>query len=263
MQTATAVLRLTRPGSTVLAFLSVFLPVAVRTGNVAESFAVALPMLFISMCTYIVNDIDDVETDRVNHPDRPLPSGHLLLPFVTAIYFVNLALALFTTRTFVSGKASFLYYALLLLAVNYTYVANYLTNLKSSYVAGACSLPILITIDLIPHAGALYVVAPAVFFFVLGRELLLDYLDQPGDPHSFINKMSWGTLTTTAFASQGTGLILLSLLARKRLDVLTLCLLATLFSLSLFVWLKGGQPRRATLIMKFQMYGGLYFLLQS
>jgi len=163
--TVSAFLSLIRPASTVLIFLSVFLPLAAKTGDVRESLRSALPALFIAMCTFIVNDIDDVEADRVNHPYRPLPSGRLLASFATIFYFICLALALFTTRAFIPNRAAFFYYLLLILTINYKYIAEQFPNCKSMYVACVSSFPVLIVINLLEGARGLYLVATATFFF--------------------------------------------------------------------------------------------------
>lgn len=261
MQTASALLRLTRPASTILACLSVLLPVAARTGSMPYSVTVAVPMLFIAMCTFILNDIDDIETDKVNHPERPLPSGRLLLRFVTATYFACLALALFLTKAFVPGRASYLYYTLLILSINYKYAAEHFPNLKAIYVAGASIFPILVTVSLV-QSFHLYLIGASTFFFILGRELLLDYIDRAGDPASFVSSLSKRSLTLLAFGMQASGLALLLPFALDVLDILAVCLIAALSLWSFLVWVKDSESERATGIMKVQMYGGLYFLLQ-
>jgi geranylgeranylglycerol-phosphate geranylgeranyltransferase len=239
----------------------VFLPVAAQSGTVSRSLAVSLPLLFIAMSTFILNDIDDVETDKVNHPERPLPSGQMVVRFATAVYFLSLALALFTTKIFVPGTVSFLYYLLLVLSINYKYVAEHFPSAKAIYVACASTFPILVAVSLLQSAR-LYPLVGATFFFVVGREFLLDYLDRPGDPKSLITNMSRKRLTLLAFAFQAAGLALLIQLAREEFDILAVCLIAALSLLSLFIWVASEKPGLATDVMKVQMYGGVYFLFQ-
>ena len=119
MQTLRAILRLTRLDSSLLAFLAIFLPFLVRTKNLSISFGKAIPLLFIFVCTFIANDLDDVERDKVNHPDRPLPAGHLTPALATVLYFTSLASALFSTRYYVPPGIAFLYYALISLTISY------------------------------------------------------------------------------------------------------------------------------------------------
>src|ERR1017187_7491524 len=79
MYTVRAIIQLTRVDSSVMGFLCLFIPVYARTGDVGLSLGRAIPLLFICMCTFIANDLDDFERDRINHPERPLP-GHRLSP---------------------------------------------------------------------------------------------------------------------------------------------------------------------------------------
>lgn len=262
MRTALSLLRLTRPDSSILVFLSIFLPLLARTSRPQESFIEALPALLIAFCTFIINDIDDIEVDKINHPDRPLPSGKLLLSSVTGVYFVCLASALFTTKLFVPARVAFLYYFLLVLVINYKYITEQLPNFKPFYVACVSIFPILIVVRLLPESDQLYLVAAATFFFVLGRELLLDFLDKKGDRSSFIHDMHQGTLTLLAFTSQVAGLMLLLPLVRENIDVMALAITAIASVFCLRVWLRSEKPRMATAIMKGQMYCGLYFLLR-
>lgn len=261
MRTAGALLRLTRPTTTALIFLSVFLPTLARNREITESLLAALPALFIAMCTFILNDIDDFEADKINHPDRPLPSGRLLLPSVTGFYFLCLALAVLWTKTFVSGRASFLYYTLLFVVINYKYVEAHFPNWKASYVASASSFPVLIVIALTAQSAMLHLVALATFLFVLGRELLLDYVDRAGDPESFVTAISFRRVTMLAFTAQVLGLIALVPLAGTAKDVSMVFMFAILSAASLTSWLAGRGKGVATDIMKVQMYIGIYFLL--
>jgi len=261
MRSVLMFMTLARPTTSCLIFASVFLPIAARSGDAYDSFRKALPTLFIAMCTFIVNDIDDVEADQVNHPHRPLPSGYVLLSSATVFYFISLAIALFSVKFFTMERISFFYYTLLLLGVNYQYAEEYLPNFKSFYVASVSTVPILIVINSLSGADQLYLVAASVFFFVLGREILLDFLDQAADKLSFIHSMSRAQLTICAFSCQVIGLSFLSTLVRNSVGVMVLLLISTLTPLSLLWWLKSPEPRKAAGLMKAQMYIGLYFLI--
>src|SRR5687767_118111 len=100
-------LRLTRLGNSLLSCVAICLPLFVRTKDPWSSLGRAIPLLFISVCTFVANDVDDVERDRVNHPDRPLPSGHLSLAVAGIIYFTSLTMALFSTKYFVTQGIAF------------------------------------------------------------------------------------------------------------------------------------------------------------
>jgi geranylgeranylglycerol-phosphate geranylgeranyltransferase len=178
--------------SGVLAFLCLFIPVYARSHDLAVSAGRAIPLLFICMCTFIANDLDDLERDLINHPDRPLPGRRLTPTAAGVLYFVCLALALFTTRYLVDQRIAFWYYGLATASISYGYVVEYLPSIKALYVAAAISIPIWIVATSYPDERRLYVLAAAGFFFALGRELCMDIDDRPGDVASMIHgKHHW------------------------------------------------------------------------
>lgn len=257
-----SVLRLLRPYSSLLAFLSILIPLYVRTNDFVLSAARAAPLLFVSMCTYLSNDLDDIEKDKVNHPDRPLPSGSLAPPFVAILYYIWLALALFTIRHFiVSVHISFLYYLLLLLCISYNYVVEYLPGLKAIYVAAASSIPVLILVAYYPNETALYRIAIALFAFMLGRELCKDLLDRAGDPVSFLHRIPATRMAQLAFSAQAVGL---ALLIPRIVDIyhfIDLVSMSALLALSYSFWFRLERRVAATTLMKLSIFLGLYFLL--
>jgi geranylgeranylglycerol-phosphate geranylgeranyltransferase len=257
-----ATIRLLRLDSSILAFLSILIPVFVRSNDLGESFKRAIPLLFISMCTFIINDLDDLEKDRTNHPDRPLPRGYVKPVFVVVLYYVCLALALWTTRIYIpDGYVAFWYYLLLTTAISYGYVVEYLPGLKPAYVAGASSIPVVILAAFYPQETELYLVAVALFAFMLGRELCMDVRDRPGDPASFLHAIHPKRMANLAFALQATGLLLLSFQITKLPNLLDLLLMTLLWGLALISWFRWGRLKLATGLMKAVVFLGLYFLL--
>ncbi len=253
-------LRLTRLDSSMLAFLAIFLPLLVRTGNLAQSLGRAIPLLFTYMCAFIANDLDDIEKDRVNHPDRPLPAGYITPAFAAILYFTCLALALFSTRHYVPPDTAFLYYALIALHISYGYVVEGLPGLKTLYVGAMNTIPVLIVATLFPVVK-LYVAAAAIFFLVLGREICMDIKDRPGDAVSFMHRFSPARLAVVGFALQLVGLFLLASQIRRPEDIVALLAMALVLALSGLYWFKSSRYRLAIIVMKFQWFVGLYFLI--
>jgi 4-hydroxybenzoate polyprenyltransferase len=257
---ARCLIKLTRLDTSLLVALSVFIPLIVRTKNLGLSLSHASPLLFIGMCTFIANDLDDIERDRINHPERPLPSGHLTTSFAAALYFSCLAAALLTTRYYIDTGIAFLYYLLLVLSISYGYVVDYFPGLKSPYVSCATSIPILIVAFYYPTEGRLYFVAAAVFFFVLGRELCMDLVDRTGDSVSFMHRISKRPLSVVAFCSQAIGLLLLAVQTTEPLGVLDVLLVGLFLVLAGRYWFKVADYSKAITLMKLQLFAGLYFL---
>jgi geranylgeranylglycerol-phosphate geranylgeranyltransferase len=256
-----AILRLTRLSSSLLGALAIFLPLLARTKNLGLSLGKAMPLLFIGMCIFIANDLDDLEKDRVNHPERPLPARHLTPEFAAVLYFVSLALALFSTRYFVAQDIAFWYYGLMTLSISYGYIVDCLPSVKTPYVAAASSVPVLIVATSYPNEPRLFVVAATVFLFTLGREICGDILDRAGDAMSYMHRFKPTSLAVVSFSLQLIGLLLLAFQIRKVGDIIDLLAMTFLLTLSSVCWFKLARYRQATLLMKIQFFVGLYFLV--
>jgi geranylgeranylglycerol-phosphate geranylgeranyltransferase len=246
--------------SSLLGFLAIFLSLLARTKDLTLSFTKALPFLFICICTFIANDVDDVEKDRINHPERPLPSGHLSPTLAVILYFIFLALALFSTRYYVEPYIAFWYYGLITLSISYRYIVDWLPNLKTFYVAVAVSIPILMMAASYPNETRLYTVAGSVFLLTLGREICGNIQDRAGDSVSFMHRINPNTLAVIAFCLQVIGLLLLATEVHKLGDAVDLIVMILLQVVSGFYWFKFTRYRRATNVMKLQFLVGLYFL---
>jgi geranylgeranylglycerol-phosphate geranylgeranyltransferase len=259
--TLRAILRLTRIDSSLLGALAIFLPLLVRTKNLGLSVGKAIPLLFIGMCTFIANDLDDREKDRVNHPDRPLPAHQLTPEFAAVLYFTLLGAALFSTRHFVAPGIAFWYYGLMTLSISYGYIVECLQSVKTTYVAAASSVPVLIVAASYPNEPRLYVVAATVFLLTLGREICGDILDRAGDAISYMHRFRPISLAVFAFFLQLMGLLLLAIQILKLGDIIALLAMTFLLALAGVLWFRLARYRRATLLMKIQFFVGLYFLL--
>lgn len=260
MQFFRAVLRLVRLDSSLLGFLSILVPVYARSHSLAVSFSRALPLLFLYMCTFVANDLDDSERDQINHPGRPLPSGRLSLPLAAVLYFVCLALALFSIRQFIDQGTAFWYYALVTLSISYGYVVEYLPSFKTVYVATLITVPLLILTRIYPSERHLFYVASACFLFVFGRELCMDIQDRRGDVTSHMQKVHPKTLALASYIAQTAGLVLIAAQVRRTLGILVLLALGALVALSGIRWFGWKDKRVAIRLMKLELLLGLYFL---
>lgn len=256
-----AIIQLTRLDSALLGFLAIFLPLLVRTGNIAVSLTRAIPLFFICICTFVANDMDDVDRDRVNHPSRPLPAGHVTPALAMILYFASLAAALLSTKHYVPPSIGFGYYALIAVSISYGYIVECCPSLKAPYVAIATSVPILIVAAWYPTELRLRFVAGAVFLFTLAREICMDIRDRDGDGVSFVHELKPMPLAVVAFVIQFTGLVLLASQIRRGADVVDLGAMTIILVISGISWFVCGKYKVATGLMKLQFFVGLYFLI--
>lgn len=260
MLTLRAILQLTRLGMSLLGFVAIFLPLLVRTNDLRMSLGRAIPLLFICVCTFIANDLDDVERDRVNHPERPLPTGHLTPAVAGIMYFASLFLALFSTKYYVTQGTAFWYYGLTAISISYGYVIICFPSLKAPYVAAVSSMPILIVASWYPGEARLYIMAGSVFLVSLGREICMDITDRAGDAVSFMHRFKPGPLALVAFYLEAAGLLLLMFQVRETKDIVALLGTLVLFAIAAIYWFKFASYHRACFLMKMLLVVGLYFL---
>jgi len=244
-----------------LGFLAIFLPVSVRSNDLAFSLGQAIPLLLICVCTFIANDLDDVERDQVNHPDRPLPAHQLSTTIAVILYFTFLGFALFSTRHFIGPRIAFWYYALVALSISYGYIVDWLPSVKAPYVGITSSIPVLIVIAFYPEETRLYLVAGSVFLLTLGRELCMNIKDRAGDAISFVNTFTPKQLAIAAFSFQAMGLFLLAIQIRNLGGVTDLLSMTLLLVISAVCWFKLTRYRVAIILMKLEFFVGLYFLI--
>ncbi len=174
-------LELVRPQNCAITFASVLLGGWLGAQSFPPTlFLAALSASFIMAGGNALNDVLGVETDRINHPKRPLPSGRFSLRtariesvFLLALgAALGLALPLSATLTALGATAALVAYNVRLKSV--PLVGNLLVSLL-------CGLAFAFGGFAVEHP--LPATIPAVFatLFHFGRELLKDLQDIEGD----------------------------------------------------------------------------------
>jgi hypothetical protein len=197
----------------------------------------------------------------VNHPERPLPAGHLAPAIAGIMYFTSLFLALFSTKYYVTAGIAFWYYGLVTISISYGYIIECFPSFKAPYVAATSSIPVLIIAAWYPNEARLYIVASSVFLVSLGREICMDITDRAGDAISFMHRFNPRSLALVAFCLEATGLLLLVVQVRKLSDIVALLATMALLALAAIYWFKFASYKRAGFLMKMQLFVGLYFLI--
>lgn len=257
-----AAIRLMRPSTSLLAFLSIMLPTYSRTGSLTISLERAVPLLLISLCTFIINDLDDIEKDRINHPDRPLPCGDIEPKLAASLYFTCLAFALLTVKTYINDASNaFLYYLLIIAITNYGYVVEYLTPAKALYVACAASIPIFILANWHQDDLSLPTIALANMLFNLGREMCKDIADRAGDARSFFHRFDADYIAIGSFGLQYAGIVLFYQIADTPADIVALFIIAIFAVYSTYCWFIQKKINWSIAMMKVELFAGIWYLL--
>jgi len=141
-----------------------------------------LSVFFISASALILNDYFDLESDKINAPERPLPSGLVTRPEVAALG-IGVTLLGFTASALVSWTA--LFCALLVWIVGFLYNWRFkqtglIGNLMVSFSVGMTFIYGSIVVGR-PFEITVWFFGLLAFLIDLGEEIAADAMDLEGD----------------------------------------------------------------------------------
>jgi len=148
--------------------------------NYCDVIFLSLGVFFLVAFANAHNDIIDFETDRINRPKRPLPSGYIKLKTANIIAIKCVCLAI------ILGLVSGFEFALLFAAVGalslvYNKFLKGLPLAGNFAVALLTTTPIVIPIVKFGLQPELYYLAFFAFILTMAREITKDIEDIPGD----------------------------------------------------------------------------------
>jgi len=139
---------------------------------------------FFCAFSMIVNDVYDVEVDRVNQPGRPIPSGRLSIHGALVFSFLNLGIGVVTTVLSLSPPAVGIALAYAFLSWLYSYRAKKAGIAGNIIVASSLAIPFVYG-GVIGGGGIfsslLVMMALTAFFSGVGREVVKAMADTFGD----------------------------------------------------------------------------------
>lgn len=174
---------ITRPANAVVSGLTAIIAYLIATGTVIPSTVILLVIVtLITAAGDVINDYFDADIDRINRPERPIPSGAV----------TPLAARCFAVTLFLAGILAALFTPLLCLffvVVNSLVLILYAAKLKSLPVVGNAAVAYLAaSISLFGgafagwHALVLIIPLAAITFLAtMVREILKDAEDVEGD----------------------------------------------------------------------------------
>ena len=174
---------ITRPVNIVITIISVIVAAFISVQNYTLSFEILLAGIAASLTAasgYIINDIFDIEIDKVNRPDRPLPIGKISTKQAYIISFLFGSISLIISYL-VSIPA------LIIVIVSHFILIIYSKYLKRIPLIGNITVAFLTGLVFI-YGGVVAgnpsaAVIPAVFAFLVNliREIVKDIQDIEGD----------------------------------------------------------------------------------
>lgn len=177
---------MSRPGNAFIAVATLALGYFLSRGEFSFwiFLADALAFSFAIFFGNIHNDILDFETDKINRPTRPLPSGKVSVKVskFIAVFFILLTLS-FGFLKEVSLPLHLCFYTILLLILfAYNKWTKHVPLMKNLTVAFLCATPVIRAM-LLQKAEISPLIFPLVFAFLytLSREIQKDLEDVKGD----------------------------------------------------------------------------------
>lgn len=154
---------------------------------------IALMVLIITLCIssagFIINDIRDVDIDRINRPERPLPAGQFTIgqAWIVLIGLTVIGIVL-SAMINVASLLMVLFLCTVLLSYSLIFKRMMLIGHAAVALSGALVLPYggIAAENLIPTIYML----PVAFFAFMGREILKTLPDVEGDTMYDVHNVS-------------------------------------------------------------------------
>ena len=176
-------IKITRPVNVLITFITIIVAAIICSiGNypVSKIFFAALSAGMTAAAGNVINDIFDLEIDKINRPNRPLPSGTIKLSEALGLY---IGLVIFSV--FISTLINLP--ALIIEIITTVFLFLYSIILKKKPLAGNLLISFLTGLAFIYGGVAVgnwgLAIIPAVFAFLINllRELIKDMEDLEGD----------------------------------------------------------------------------------
>ena len=175
-------IRLAR-AETLLAFVGTFVGAGLVgfEGPSALVVAVAASNMLLSSASMMFNDWHDVEEDRINRPDRPIPSGQVprdrALVMGATLYVVALVVAAIAGLPFGLGAA-----AVIGLSIIYTWRLKAVPVLGHSITALLSGYPLVCWMSVARFEDSVYLAFTVGYVVAgIGKEVVRTAADAPGD----------------------------------------------------------------------------------
>ena len=291
-----ALFKMSRPVNIVIAMVTLsigyyllsFMPVQQGGISWASLVLQTLGFAFAIGFANIQNDIWDLETDRLNRPERPLVSGKVSIKVAQRTWIILLVLTLavgfadsILTRT--NWTASIFFVFLSALLIVYNKWLKHIPLLKNMTVALMCATPLILcffypagisetenfTMEPADKIGFLYPAMLFAFLLTTAREIYKDLEDETGDLKAGI--MTFPLIAGAPTARRLAGFICIFSWAILPLPVVqgyypTLFLMITgaIFTpmvLAILIYAHKRNYRRAQKLVKVAMFAGLVALL--
>lgn len=258
-------IRIIRPINGVMGFIATWISALIGVGTSVTHHL--LPVLIASVAVFlvtsggnIINDMVDVESDRVNHPKRPLVQGTITMGQARAASMFLFAAAVVITPIFIS------LYAFAVVIIAEVLLVSYEVSLKKKGFVGNVSISILVGLIFIFGGIAVNSTYKMLILFAmaglanLSREIIKDMEDMEGDVDRVTLPKKYGTRVASSVAIASIAIAVSLSLVPYFVGIFPLIyLVAVAFSDLLFITsaLNIRKPHLSQNLSKFAMIIGL------
>jgi geranylgeranylglycerol-phosphate geranylgeranyltransferase len=269
-----AYLQLSRPVNVSITFVSILVACWIAGGSASDWLCILLAALtgaLVSSGANAINDSFDIDIDRVNRPNRPLPRGVLLqsdarrMWLIVSITAIGMNLLINSTALLISVFAVILLY-------------YYSSRLKRTVLAGNLVIGLMTGMAFI-YGGAVVgnmerAVVPAVFAFLvnLARELIKDIEDVEGDrkEDAVTLPVKYGVKPTLVLATASLLVLIGVTLAAAKYSLYHYAFVYVVLGADLLIlisvvlmWMNysSANMRRVSMILKISMVVGLLSII--
>lgn len=160
----------------------VFLPLSFSGWPVLLAACKAFPFMLAAMFAFAINDLLDIEKDRVSKPHRALPSGALSLKGARISATCSFVLCCAASLAFSSSVLELAIYSTTLAgAAFYNVVVKKAAEAKVFVTALVSMMPFIFSVCLLRDSQGAWSIATVLFFYISARELKMDVRDEEGD----------------------------------------------------------------------------------
>jgi geranylgeranylglycerol-phosphate geranylgeranyltransferase len=177
-----ALIKIVRPGNALMTGAAVLLGswLARSTAPLVSLFLLVVTAMSAVGFGNVINDIVDIETDRISHPDRPLPKNELSRneAMVFAFFCACFSLANAFLVSPVHGIATLVPLAMLCLYAFFFKATPLVGNIAVSFLV---AYALLFGGLLAPRMDRLFIPVLLAFLLNMAREIIKDFQDEKGD----------------------------------------------------------------------------------
>lgn len=183
MKTIFTIIEITRPLNAIITFAVVIVSAIISSdsyGMTNTIFFAGLSASLVTAAANIINDYFDFEIDKINKPNRPLPSGRLNKNSAISIYVILTVISLPLSFQ-ISTNALLIVIITTLLLFFYSKIFKSIPLVGNTVVAVCAALAFVFGGLAVENWQAAIVPTVFAFFITLIRELLKDIEDLDGD----------------------------------------------------------------------------------